>query len=63
MICGDAQNGADYDRVLAGKPADLVLTDPPYNVPISETFCFNAPSKSLLTSAVNSSTSEDNRNG
>ncbi|WP_425905516.1 site-specific DNA-methyltransferase [Nitrobacter sp. TKz-YC02] len=34
LICGDAQNEADYDRVLAGKPADLVLTDPPYNVPI-----------------------------
>ena len=34
LICGDAQNEADYDRVLAGRPADLVLTDPPYNVPI-----------------------------
>ena len=35
LICGDAQNEADYVRVLAGKPADLVLTDPPYNVPIT----------------------------
>lgn len=34
LICGDAQNEADYDRVLAGRRADLVLTDPPYNVRI-----------------------------
>ena len=35
LICGDARNETDYRRVLAGRLADLVLTDPPYNVRIS----------------------------
>ena len=34
LTCGDARDEADYRRVLAGRPADLVLTDPPYNVRI-----------------------------
>src|SRR5712692_7578683 len=34
LLCGDARNEADYQRVLSGQQADLVLTDPPYNVPI-----------------------------
>lgn len=32
LICGDATNQADYDLLMAGKKADLVITDPPYNV-------------------------------
>lgn len=31
LICGDAR---DYEKVLGGRPADLIFTDPPYNVPI-----------------------------
>jgi DNA modification methylase len=34
LTCGDAREEADDRRVLAGRPADLVLTDPPYNVRI-----------------------------
>jgi DNA modification methylase len=34
LLCGDARVGLDYDRLLAGERADLVLTDPPFNVPI-----------------------------
>jgi ParB-like chromosome segregation protein Spo0J len=34
VLCGDARIEADYRRVLAGRSADLVLTDPPYNVRI-----------------------------
>jgi DNA modification methylase len=34
VLCGDARNRADYDTVLNGKTADLIFTDPPYNVPI-----------------------------
>jgi hypothetical protein len=34
LLCGDARSETDYRRVLAGRSADLVLTDPPYNVRI-----------------------------
>lgn len=32
VLCGDATVGADFDRLLGGKPAAMVFTDPPYNV-------------------------------
>ncbi|MGB8040232.1 MAG: hypothetical protein WCF39_19345, partial [Pseudolabrys sp.] len=34
LLCGDARDPA-YANLLEGKTADLVCTDPPYNVPIS----------------------------
>jgi DNA modification methylase len=34
LICGDARNLEDYARLMQGDVADLVFTDPPYNVPI-----------------------------
>jgi DNA modification methylase len=34
LLCGDARNIVDYDRLLAGEHADVVLTDPPFNVPV-----------------------------
>lgn len=32
ILCGDATNAEDYDRLLDGCVPDLVLTDPPYGV-------------------------------
>ncbi len=32
VLCGDATDAADYTRLLAGEPADMVFIDPPYNV-------------------------------
>jgi DNA modification methylase len=34
LICGDARDPADYATLLGDERADLVFTDPPYNVPI-----------------------------
>ncbi|MGN6716822.1 MAG: site-specific DNA-methyltransferase [Candidatus Binatia bacterium] len=34
VFCGDARSAASYERVLNGQKADLVFTDPPYNVRI-----------------------------
>lgn len=34
LICGDARAAEDYAALLADEPVDLVLTDPPYNVPV-----------------------------
>jgi DNA modification methylase len=34
LLCGDALDEGSYGRLLDGNPAQLVFTDPPYNVPI-----------------------------
>ncbi len=34
LLCGNALNTADFDRLMAGQAAQMVFTDPPYNVPI-----------------------------
>jgi hypothetical protein len=34
LLCGDARCDSDYARLLEGERADLVLTDPPFNVKI-----------------------------
>lgn len=35
LLCGDAKESATVERLLAGEFADMLFTDPPYNVPIS----------------------------
>lgn len=39
LICADAREAASYMRLMAGESADLVFTDPPYNVPITGHVC------------------------
>jgi DNA modification methylase len=34
LLCGDARSATDVDRLMASETADLIFTDPPYNVPI-----------------------------
>jgi len=34
LLCGDARSSEAYAMLMAGGTADLVFTDPPYNVPI-----------------------------
>ena len=34
LLCGDARSAADLDRLLGGRQAAVVFTDPPYNVAI-----------------------------
>ena len=34
LICGDARSKADFDFLLGNEKADLLFTDPPYNVKI-----------------------------
>ena len=34
LVCGDARDAGAYQALLEGRPADLLFTDPPYNVPI-----------------------------
>ena len=37
VICGDATLPETYERLMVGKKANMVLTDPPYNVDVEET--------------------------
>ena len=39
LLCGDALDGQSYAGVLDGNPAQMVFTDPPYNVPIDGHVC------------------------
>jgi len=35
LLCGNALDQVSYERLLQGAAADIVFTDPPYNVPIT----------------------------
>ena len=35
LLCGDARQGADIGKLMAGKSAAMVFTDPPYNLRVS----------------------------
>ncbi|MEE3693366.1 site-specific DNA-methyltransferase [Streptococcus suis] len=37
VICGDSTKAETYDQLLGDKMANLVVTDPPYNVDVEET--------------------------
>src|SRR5690606_21213344 len=39
LLCGDTRCAADIDRLMDGERADLVFTDPPYNVAIDGNVC------------------------
>ena len=39
LLCGDTRNSTDLDRLMDGGSADLVFTDPPYNVAIDGNVC------------------------
>lgn len=41
VACGSALEAATYDALLGGEKADIVFTDPPYNVPIKNHVCGN----------------------
>ena len=39
LLCGDAREESDYQTLLGNEAADLVFTDPPYNVAIDGNVC------------------------
>ena len=39
LICGDSTDGNVFQELMLDKKADLVITDPPYNVPIAGHVC------------------------
>jgi DNA modification methylase len=45
LYCGDARNTESYATVLGSKKADMIFTDPPYNVKIDGHVCGNGKTK------------------
>lgn len=45
LACADALDWASYDLLLGKERADVVITDPPYNVPITGHVCGGAAAK------------------
>ena len=39
LLCGDARSRADMERLMDNEKADLIFTDPPYNVKIAGNVC------------------------
>src|SRR5262249_17058997 len=39
LLCGDARDSAAYAALMGNEQADLIFTDPPYNVPIDGHVC------------------------
>jgi DNA modification methylase len=39
LVCGDARDAGAYEALLGNERADLLFTDPPYNVPIDGHVC------------------------
>lgn len=39
LLCGDARDAGGYEQLLEGEKAELVFTDPPYNVPVEGHVC------------------------
>jgi DNA modification methylase len=39
LLCGDSRRREPFERLLADSRADLIFTDPPYNVPIDRNVC------------------------
>lgn len=39
VLCGDARSGSDLDTLMGNEWADMVFTDPPYNVPVNGHVC------------------------
>jgi len=39
LLCGDSRNLETFERLLGNERADLIFTDPPYNVPIDGHVC------------------------
>jgi DNA modification methylase len=36
LLCGDAKSAVDVRRLMGAEPAKMVITDPPYNVPLKQ---------------------------
>jgi DNA modification methylase len=39
LLCGDARDSAAYQQLMNGELAQMVFTDPPYNVPVNGHVC------------------------
>lgn len=60
LLCGDSTQNEDVSKVLDGKTADIMVTDPPYNVDYGSAVRGKNPSKTREGSAIaNDNLSDD----
>lgn len=60
LLCGDSTQNEDVSKVLDGKKADIMVTDPPYNVDYGSAVRGKNPSKTREGSAIaNDNLSDD----
>jgi DNA modification methylase len=45
IVCGNSLEISDYEKLMSGQTADMIITDPPYNVPIDGHVCGNGSIK------------------
>lgn len=51
LLCGDSTNKADIDRLMQGNVADMVMTDPPYNVNVKNSQGMTIENDNMSTGA------------
>jgi DNA modification methylase len=51
LLCGDSTNKADIDRLMQGNIADMVMTDPPYNVNVKNSQGMKIQNDNMSTGA------------
>ena len=51
LLCGDSTNKADIDRLMQGNIADMVMTDPPYNVNVKNSQGMTIENDNMSTGA------------
>lgn len=51
LLCGDSTNKADIDRLMQGNIADMIMTDPPYNVNVKNSQGMTIENDNMSTGA------------
>lgn len=59
ILCGDAKSSADFALLMQGKKADMIFTDPPYNVRIDNIMNMGATKHREFTEASGEMTEEE----